>query len=156
MRYCLLTFSSGSLLASASAARTCLVGVAHDAEFDALLRCCLKLLLLLHQVSCGLLVHASLAYCTGAELPHCFFQMIAGSLIVLPPAAELLRCLDVGAGKQHARVRSSSRLMSIRFRVAMVACTCLGSASGSFWPATASCFPGNLVWRACKQVRFVR
>ena len=65
--------------------------------------------------------------------------------IILPPAAELLRCLDVGAGKQHARVRSSSRLTSIHFRVAMVACTCLGSASGSFWPATASCFPGNLV-----------
>jgi hypothetical protein len=39
--------------------------------------------------------------------------------IILPPAAELLRCLDVGAGKQHARVRSSSRLMSIRCRMAM-------------------------------------
>lgn len=50
--------------------------------------------------------------------PYSFFQV---SLIVLLPAAELLRLLDAGAGKQHARVRSSSRLTSIHFRVAMVA-----------------------------------
>ena len=69
MRYCSLTFSSGSLLASASAARTCLVGVAHDAEFDALLRCCLKRLLLLHQVSYRLVKYALSSLHAGAMLP---------------------------------------------------------------------------------------
>jgi hypothetical protein len=91
----------------ASAAQTWPVG---GAQFGALLRCYLKPLPLLHQVSCCSLAHALLASCAGAKLPHCFFQMIAGSLVVLPPAAGSPRLLNVGAGKLHARVRSSSHV----------------------------------------------
>jgi len=64
-------------------------------EFDALLRCYLKLLLLLHQVSCCLILHAFIA--TPAQAPFTFwrFSRTAGFLISLLPAAELLRLLDV-------------------------------------------------------------
>ncbi len=96
-----------STASSAPAARTWPVG---GARFDALLRCQLKRLLLLHPVSCCHIAHASFASCAGAKLPHCFFKMIAGSSTTLPPAAGLLRRLDVGAGKLHARVRSSSHV----------------------------------------------
>jgi hypothetical protein len=44
--------------------------VAHDAEFDALLRCCLKRLLLLHQVSCRPVEHALSSLHAGAMLPY--------------------------------------------------------------------------------------
>jgi hypothetical protein len=66
-----LTFSSGSLpLSSASAARTWLVDGARGVRFDALLRCHLKLLLLLHQVSCR-------------PLPHAFIAMLAHAPFII-------------------------------------------------------------------------
>ena len=69
----------------ASAARTRPVG---GARFDALLRCYLKLLLLLHQVSCCPLAHASFASCAGAKLPHCSFVRWPGSSssVCCPPS----------------------------------------------------------------------
>jgi hypothetical protein len=104
-----LTFSSGPLLPPQLPGRVSSMALA-VLDFDALPRCYLKLLPLPHQVSCCHLALAFRASCTGAKLPHCFFQMIAGSSTVLPPAAGSWRLLDVGAGKLHARVRSSSHV----------------------------------------------
>jgi hypothetical protein len=85
--------------------------------------------------------------------------MIAGSSITLPPVAGLLRLLDVGAGKPHARVRSSSHVqVNVPYRIGDgCACTCLGSTLASLCLCflRSSCFPGNLVVRACKQVRLL-
>jgi hypothetical protein len=55
-------------LSSASAAWTWLVDGACDGRFDALLRCPLKLLLLLHQVNCCLRLHAFIAMLAHAPL----------------------------------------------------------------------------------------
>ena len=89
--------------------------------------------------------------------PYSFFQV---SLIVLLSAAELLRLLDAGAGKPHVRVRSSSHVrINAPFRIGdgmhvhdlarrwlcLARVVCCRAASR-----------GKLVWRACKQVRFVR
>ncbi len=74
----------------------------------------------------ALLVKAAAAAASGELLPSCAcihriirwrkaplltldLHVVAVSSIGLPPAAESLRLLNVGAGKQHARVRSSSR-----------------------------------------------
>jgi hypothetical protein len=85
--------------------------------------------------------------------------MIAGSSITLPPVAGLLRLLDVGAGKPHARVRSSSHVqVNVPYRIGDgCACTCLGSTLASLCLCflRSSCFPGNLVVRACEQVRLL-
>jgi hypothetical protein len=67
VRVYLITFSSGLLLSFASVAWMWPIG---GAWFDALLRCYLKLLPLLHQVSFCHLALALLASCAGAKLPH--------------------------------------------------------------------------------------
>jgi hypothetical protein len=54
--------------------------------------------------------------------------------IVLPPAAELLRYWDVGIGKQHARVRSSSRLINISCRIGDGCMYMSWLDAGYFWP----------------------
>ena len=58
---------------------------------------------------------------------------IADSSITLPPVAGLPRLLDVGAGKPHARVRSSSHVqVNVPYRIGDgCACTCLGSTLAS-------------------------
>jgi hypothetical protein len=91
--------------------------------------------------------------------PYSFFQMIAGSLIVLPPAAGLLRLLDAGAGKPHARVRSSSHVrINAPFRIGdgmhvhVLARRWLLQAFAACCRAASR---GNLVWRACKQVHLL-
>ena len=110
----------------------------------------------------ALLDKAAAAAASGELLPSCAcihrimrwrnaplltldLQMVAGYSIVLLPAAESLRLLNVGAGKPHARVRSSSRNRIKAFvGTAMEMCMYMScSTSGSFWPATASCFPGK-------------
>ena len=91
--------------------------------------------------------------------PYSFFQMIAGSLIVLPPAAGLLRLLDAGAGKPHARVRSSSHVrINAPFRIGdgmhvhVLARRWLLQAFAACCRAASR---GMVVVRTCKRILFV-
>jgi len=67
----LLTFCRSPFTAATKSRAALARGAGADGDgFDALLRCYLKLLLLLHQVSCCLLLHAFIA--TPAQAPfHC-------------------------------------------------------------------------------------
>jgi len=84
--------------------------------------------------------------------------MIAGSSIALPPAAGSPRLLNVGAGKQHSRVRFFIASISINFLQNSDGIACMTWLDfGSFWPLLAACRAasrGNLV-RACQRDCFV-
>jgi hypothetical protein len=123
--------------------------------FDALLRCYLKLLLLLHQVSCCLFALASLASCAGAKLPHCTFifrwrrsssvcclpSKCCGSWIMAQVSGTLVCALH--------RVNELKLIVETAMELSMyMSC----STSGSIWPATSSCFPGKILVRTCKHV----
>ncbi len=71
------------------------------------------------------------------ELPSTlnFLQVTSGSLIVLPPAAELLQLLNVGAGKRHSRVRFFIASLHANFLKSSDGISCMIWLDyGSFWP----------------------